>query len=131
MKTAKWIRERRAAAGLSQAELAHKVGVTQPIVSQWERGIAKPSPLVLDKLRATLEKPAEPTPVPVVEAVRNRPAASAAPEPSPRRGRTKKAAKAASGANHGFEDKLWAAADKLRGHMDASEYKNVVLGLIF
>ncbi|MBW8879638.1 MAG: N-6 DNA methylase [Acidobacteria bacterium] len=130
MKTAKWIRERRTAAGLSQAELAHKVGVTQPIVSQWERGIAKPSPLVLDKLRATLEKPAEPTPAPVVEAPRDRPAASAEAETSPRRGRAKKATKA-SGANLGFEDKLWAAADKLRGHMDASEYKNVVLGLIF
>jgi type I restriction enzyme M protein len=36
-----------------------------------------------------------------------------------------------SGANLGFEAKLWAAADKLRGHMDAAEYKNVVLGLIF
>ena len=36
-----------------------------------------------------------------------------------------------SGANLGFEDKLWAAADKLRGNMDASEYKHVVLGLIF
>jgi len=34
-------------------------------------------------------------------------------------------------ANLGFEDKLWSAADKLRGHMDAAEYKNVVLGLIF
>jgi type I restriction enzyme M protein len=31
----------------------------------------------------------------------------------------------------GFEEKLWAAADKLRGHMDAAEYKHVVLGLIF
>ncbi len=36
-----------------------------------------------------------------------------------------------TGANLGFESKLWAAADKLRGHMDASEYKHVVLGLIF
>ncbi|MBP8591421.1 SAM-dependent DNA methyltransferase [Candidatus Shapirobacteria bacterium] len=34
-------------------------------------------------------------------------------------------------ANLGFEQKLWAAADKLRGHMDPSEYKHVVLGLIF
>ena len=34
-------------------------------------------------------------------------------------------------ANLGFEDKLWNAADKLRGHMDAAEYKDVVLGLIF
>lgn len=30
-----------------------------------------------------------------------------------------------------LESKLWAAADKLRGHMDAAEYKHVVLGLIF
>ena len=30
-----------------------------------------------------------------------------------------------------FEEKLWQAADKLRGSMDASEYKSVVLGLIF
>jgi len=36
-----------------------------------------------------------------------------------------------NGANLGFEQTLWAAADKLRGHMDASEYKHVVLGLIF
>jgi type I restriction enzyme M protein len=34
-------------------------------------------------------------------------------------------------ANLGFENQMWAAADKLRGHMDASEYKHVVLGLIF
>ena len=31
----------------------------------------------------------------------------------------------------GFEDVLWKAADKLRGSMDSSEYKHVVLGLIF
>ena len=31
----------------------------------------------------------------------------------------------------GFEDKLWKAADKLRGNMDSAEYKHVVLGLLF
>ena len=31
----------------------------------------------------------------------------------------------------GFEADLWVAADKMRGHMDASEYKHVCLGLIF
>jgi type I restriction enzyme M protein len=36
-----------------------------------------------------------------------------------------------NGAHLGFEEKLWAAADKMRGHMDAGEYKHVVLGLIF
>jgi type I restriction enzyme M protein len=39
--------------------------------------------------------------------------------------------KGSNGANLGFEQKLWQMADKLRGHMDASEYKHVVLGLIF
>ncbi len=31
----------------------------------------------------------------------------------------------------GIEEKLWTMADKLRGTMDASEYKHVVLGLLF
>jgi type I restriction enzyme M protein len=35
------------------------------------------------------------------------------------------------GANLGIEEKLWAAADKMCGHMDPAEYKHVVLGLIF
>ena len=30
-----------------------------------------------------------------------------------------------NGANLGFEQTLWAAADKMRGHMDAAEYKHV------
>jgi type I restriction enzyme M protein len=38
---------------------------------------------------------------------------------------------AANGSALGFEAKLWAAADKMRGHMDPSEYKHVTLGLIF
>ncbi|HSV49770.1 MAG TPA: class I SAM-dependent DNA methyltransferase, partial [Candidatus Acidoferrales bacterium] len=36
-----------------------------------------------------------------------------------------------NGANLGFEQTLWATADKLRNNMDAAEYKHVVLGLIF
>jgi type I restriction enzyme M protein len=39
--------------------------------------------------------------------------------------------KSPNGANLGFEEKLWQAADKMRGHMDPAEYKHVVLGLIF
>jgi len=31
----------------------------------------------------------------------------------------------------GFEATLWSAAEKLKGNMDAAEYKHVVLGLIF
>ena len=33
-----------------------------------------------------------------------------------------------AGANLGFEAKLFLTADKLRGSMDASEYKHVALG---
>ena len=36
-----------------------------------------------------------------------------------------------NGANLGFEATLWKAADKLWGKVDPSEYKHVVLGLIF
>ena len=43
----------------------------------------------------------------------------------------RKNSKATNGANLGFEATLWAAAAKPRGHMDASENKHVVLGLIF
>lgn len=39
--------------------------------------------------------------------------------------------KADNTAEIGFEEQIWRAADKLRGNIDASEYKNVVLGLIF
>jgi type I restriction enzyme M protein len=40
-------------------------------------------------------------------------------------------AKYETGARLGFEEKLWAAADKMRSYMDPAEYKHVVLGLIF
>lgn len=42
-----------------------------------------------------------------------------------------KAKKTDNTAEIGFEEQIWKAADKLRGNLDASEYKNVVLGLIF
>ncbi|MBM4424936.1 MAG: SAM-dependent DNA methyltransferase [Chloroflexi bacterium] len=40
-------------------------------------------------------------------------------------------AKNGNGATLGIEAELWLAADKLRGHLDAADYKSVVLGLIF
>ena len=46
-------------------------------------------------------------------------------------GKKKDAPKNGNGATLGFEEKLWQAADKLRGSLDAAEYKHVVLGLIF
>ena len=44
--------------------------------------------------------------------------------------RGKKAVKTKT-ATLGFEQQLWQAADKMRGHMDPAEYKHVALGLIF
>lgn len=43
----------------------------------------------------------------------------------------KTASRQDTGANLGFEAKLWQMADGLRNNMDAAEYKHVVLGLIF
>lgn len=40
-------------------------------------------------------------------------------------------AKNGNGGNLGFEADLFKAADKLRGNMEPSDYKHVVLGLIF
>lgn len=36
-----------------------------------------------------------------------------------------------TGVKLGFEETLWATADKMRGQMDAAEYKHIILGLIF
>ncbi|MCM0588729.2 MAG: class I SAM-dependent DNA methyltransferase [Gloeotrichia echinulata CP02] len=47
------------------------------------------------------------------------------------RGQKKTEQNNGNGATLGFEQALWLAADKQRGHMDAAEYKHVVLGLIF
>ncbi len=47
------------------------------------------------------------------------------------RSKKEKPKKNSNGANLGFEEKLWQAADKMRGHMDPAEYKHVALGLIF
>lgn len=44
---------------------------------------------------------------------------------------TKNNQKSDNGAILGFEQKLWQAADRLRGHIDPSQYRDVVLGLIF
>lgn len=45
--------------------------------------------------------------------------------------KTRQKGRNSNGGNLGFEEKLWQAADKMRGHMDPAEYKHVVLGLIF
>ena len=54
--------------------------------------------------------------------------------PAKTNGKNKKGAAAEKAPQNGtlaFAPTLWAAADKLRGNMDAAEYKHVALGLIF
>ncbi len=56
------------------------------------------------------------------------PASSTPPKNAPRKKRTQKAAPKTE---KSFEQTLWDTADKLRGSVESSEYKHVVLSLIF
>ena len=47
----------RKAAGLSQARLGEKLGVTDKAVSKWENGAAKPTTDMLNRLSAVLGVP--------------------------------------------------------------------------
>ncbi|MEE4212054.1 MAG: type I restriction-modification system subunit M N-terminal domain-containing protein, partial [Parvularcula sp.] len=47
------------------------------------------------------------------------------------KGVTKKTTASAKGGDLGFEAELFKAADKIRANMEPSDYKHVVLGLIF
>ena len=48
------IEDARKKAGLSQLELAQKLGVNQPQISRWERGINRPSDTQLERIKAVL-----------------------------------------------------------------------------
>lgn len=142
---AAWIAEARAQKSLSQARLAQEIGVSQAQISQWETGKQTPNEGHLAKLHAFLGKPkgrraaaAPPvqlslgTPAEKAKAPEKAPAKASEPPPSPRRAaKSTKASSAGSAAVLGFEEKLWEAADTLRGSMDPGEYKHVVLGLLF
>ncbi len=137
---AAWLTAARAHKQLSQAAVADEVGVSQAQVSQWERGKQAPSKAQLSSLYALLGKPKAPPAAspPNVSDTRTstrgaaRGAASEPPPSGQARGKAaKKGSSAGSAAVLGFEEKLWEAADTLRGSMDPGEYKHVVLGLIF
>ena len=59
------------------------------------------------------------------------PSPASAGQPTGRGNRGPKKRAQGGGEPLGFEATLWKAADKLRGSMDSSEYKHVVLGLVF
>lgn len=53
------IKDRRTAAGLTQSELAERVGVTRKTVNTVENGVFSPSALLAIKLAAALNVPVE------------------------------------------------------------------------
>ena len=131
-----WLRDMRVGKGLTQSDLAGKLKVSQPQVSQWERGTQDPGPEILERLQRLFGEPhagsSQRSRSPVAA---KRSSAREATPPSPRidkvSGRRLAANGTRNGGDLGFEAKLWAAADKLRGNIDSAEYKHVVLGLIF
>jgi len=51
------IRQARKSRGLSQSDLAQRIGVSQPAIANWESGLHDPRRLMLAKLGAALEYP--------------------------------------------------------------------------
>lgn len=145
--TSDWLLEARTDQALSQADLAAKLDVSKATISAWERGKHEPTPEQLKALRKALKLKAMPpvaavpTPkatqktgkrvvVPPAHVDDEETPVSADPPGKAGRGKGGKGKNGAGGPQN-FNDKLWAAADTLRGSMDAAEYKHVVLGLIF
>ena len=54
-KTGKMIRDARLAKGMTQVELARKIGTKQATVATWEIGYAFPRPSLLPKLSEALD----------------------------------------------------------------------------
>jgi transcriptional regulator with XRE-family HTH domain len=116
-----WLSSSRKAQSISQAVLASKLGVTQAQVSQWENGKAEPKPEHMAKLEKLLGKPSGSTTKAAPTKAARSQAPASEPPPSAEAPRSSKGKKggASSQAVLGFEEKLWLAADKLRGSMDA------------
>jgi transcriptional regulator with XRE-family HTH domain len=54
--TSKMIRQLRAALGLTQEQLAAKVGVTYSTINRWENSKGKPSPLAMLRIKRIQKK---------------------------------------------------------------------------
>lgn len=120
MNQSEWIRSGRKALGLSQGALGEKLDANQVQVSQWERGKSAPSPEQAAKLTALFGGFA--------------PKVATSSKPAGRKTRKEKNGHDSAETpkqRKGFEQTLWYTADKLRGSVESSEYKHVVLSLIF
>jgi type I restriction enzyme M protein len=115
---APWFATLRKKHRLTPSAMAERFGVSAAKLQQWEKGKAHPTAAELERVTRLFGPP------PVEGAPKNGADRKARPSSDNLDDR-------ASAAILGFEEKLWAAADKLRGSMDAAEYKHVVLGLVF
>ncbi len=54
------IKEIRSKLGVTQERFAQMIGVTFGTINRWERGVVKPSPLALEKIKALANQPKKP-----------------------------------------------------------------------
>lgn len=53
----KFIKEKRSAIGLTQSQVAERLGYTAQFITNWERGISNPPPSTLKKISTVLKIP--------------------------------------------------------------------------
>jgi len=54
--TAEEIKQKRKEAGMTQEQLAHKLGVAVATIQRWEKGVHRPSPMAARQLWRALKK---------------------------------------------------------------------------